>query len=171
MNRRHRTILRSSETKRRRKAARTIEQTILRLQNDGKCLVFSTQEDGHQRVLHEAAKVAELDPGCARPCTTIVDLADSCLGDVFDMGNLLGTGSAGVVWSAKFKSDKTRTVAIKEMSKRVISDVQSRAQSGDCPSGSEDTSEDHTAQYPQLDIPGIGKLARLLKRKIICTPS
>jgi hypothetical protein len=34
------------------------------------------------------------------------------------MGELLGTGSAGAVWSASFKSDKRRTVAIKEMSKR-----------------------------------------------------
>jgi serine/threonine protein kinase len=106
--------LRNGEAKRRKKALRSVQHRIEDLQDAGRYQVFSTGTDG---ILYDAAQERGAD---ARPDLHEMGLESFALGDIFHVGELLGTGSAGVVRGCTLKSDARRKLAVKVLSKRGV---------------------------------------------------
>jgi serine/threonine protein kinase len=106
--------LRNVEAKRRKKALLSVQRRIEDLQDAGRYQVFSTGTDG---ILYDAAQERGAD---ARPDLHEIGLDSVTLGDIFHVGELLGTGSAGVVRGCTLKSDARRKLAVKVLSKRGV---------------------------------------------------
>lgn len=92
-------------------AMRHISAQLKEQQDSRSYKVFSTHTDG---LLHDAARASGAG---ASPDLHELGLEGLQLGDIFNMGAVIGTGASGVVAEASLKSCPSRRVAIKSISK------------------------------------------------------